>query len=145
MTFTTTDDPSRVDRDWLWRTLNEQAYWTKFRPHTREEFERSLDNSWRVVSVFDEETGAQVGFARAVSDGVDIAYLADVIVDEPYRGKGVGKLIVKTMIEDGPGANFLHWLLITADAHGLYQQYGFTAPDDMMMWRLDPSLPPKEH
>ena len=47
--------------------------------------------------------GATVGFARAVSDGVDFAYLADVYVEAAARGAGLGTALVRAMIEDGPG------------------------------------------
>ena len=77
---------------------------------------------------YDVSTGRQVGYARAVSDGVSDVYLADVIVDPGHRGRGIGKLLVKTMVDGGPGAAF-RWTLFTDDAHGLYAQFGFAAPD----------------
>jgi hypothetical protein len=72
------DDPSRIDRDWVWQMLSTQVYWHRWR--SRAQIEAQLDGAWRIVGVYDEETGAQVGFARAVSGGVNDAYLADVIV-----------------------------------------------------------------
>ena len=88
----------------------------------------------RVVGVYDGATGRQVGFARAVSDGVNDAYLADVVVDPADRGRGVGTLLVRTMIDDGPGARF-RWTLFTDDAHGLYAKFGFETPDRTAMVR----------
>ena len=126
------DDPSRVDRDWVWKMLSTEAYWHRWR--TREHIEAQVDAAWRVVGVYDGETSAQVGFARAVSDGVNDAYLADVIVAPEARGLGVGKLLVQAMIDDGPGAEF-RWTLFTSDAHGLYAQFGFAAPDSTAMVR----------
>lgn len=78
-----------------------------------------------------------VGFARAVSDGVAIAYLADVFVVVPAQGMGLGKELVATIIERGPGADF-RWMLHTADAHGLYEQFGFEKPDITYMERPRP-------
>jgi len=75
-----------------------------------------------------------VGFARALSDGVALAYLADVYVLENHRGRGLGRALLQEMIEDGPGKEF-RWLLHTADAHGLYREFGFTAPDATIMER----------
>lgn len=126
------DHPSRVDRDWLWRMLSTEAYWSRWR--TREQVEAQLDGAWRVIGVYDDESGAQVGYARAVSDGVSDAYLADVIVAPEARGRGAGKLLVKAMVDDGPGAQF-RWTLFTGDAHGLYAQFGFAAPDAKAMVR----------
>ena len=112
--------------------LSTEAYWLRWR--TRAQVEAQLDGAWRVVGVYDEETGAQIGFARAVSDGVNDAYLADVIVAPESRGRGAGKLLMRAMIDDGPGAEF-RWTLFTSDAHGLYEQYGFGVPDSRAMVR----------
>jgi GNAT superfamily N-acetyltransferase len=126
------DDPSRIDRDWVWKMLSTEVYWATWR--SRADIETQLDVAWRVVGVYDDETGAQIGFARAVSDGVNFAYLADVIVEPEARGRGAGKLLVQAMIEDGPGAEF-RWTLFTSDAHGLYTQFGFGTPDSTAMVR----------
>lgn len=75
-----------------------------------------------------------MGFARAVSDGVAFAYLADVFVDPSTRGHGLGVALVKLMIDDGPGRDF-RWTLHTADAHGLYGRYGFIRPDSTYLER----------
>ena len=74
-----------------------------------------------------------VGFARALSDGGS-AYLADVYVLPAHRGRGLGKAIVALMVEQGPGAGF-RWMLHTADAFGLYRQFGFAPPPDNYMER----------
>lgn len=75
-----------------------------------------------------------VGFARAVSDGVAFAYLADLYVDPEVRGRGLGGELVRFMIDAGPGAEF-RWALHTADAHGLYERFGFAAPNATYMER----------
>ena len=98
------------------------------------DFEAQLASAWRVVGVYETASGRQVGFARAVSDGVAFAYLADVFILPDARGAGLGKELVATMIDRGPGASF-RWTLHTADAHGLYQQYGFAAPDETYLER----------
>jgi GNAT superfamily N-acetyltransferase len=131
VTYEASDDRSRTDRDWLWKMLSTEAYWGRTR--TREQVEAQLAGAWRIIGIFDQ-AGAQVGYARAVSDGIGDAYLADVIVDPAHRGAGIGKLIVRAMIEDGPGADF-RWTLFTRDAHGLYEQFGFGAPDQTAMVR----------
>lgn len=51
-----------------------------------------------------------------------------------HRGHDLGKRIVSSMIEDGPGAHF-RWTLFTGDAHGLYRQFGFAEPDTTAMVR----------
>jgi GNAT superfamily N-acetyltransferase len=125
------DSPSRIDRDLVWRFMTEQAYWGKWRD--RDVLDRQIDASWRTVGCYDD-TGAMVGFARAISDGVSLAYLADVFVLPEHRGRGLGVALVKAMIDDGPGAHF-RWMLHTGDAHGVYAKAGFRAPDATMMER----------
>jgi GNAT superfamily N-acetyltransferase len=112
--------------------LSTEAYWGRWRE--REHFEAQLESAWRIVGVYERESGRQVGYARAMSDGVSEAYLADVIVDPEHRGRGIGKLLIRTMIEEGPGAVF-RWTLFTDDAHGLYEQFGFAPPDHRAMVR----------
>lgn len=107
------DDSGRIDRDAVWEFLSTQAYWGRFR--TRADFEKQLASAWRIVGVYETATARQVGFARAVSDGVSFAYLADVFIVPGVRGSGLGKELVATMIDRGPGAGF-RWTLHTADA-----------------------------
>jgi GNAT superfamily N-acetyltransferase len=129
--FEIDDDPARVDRDAVWRFLSTEAYWGRHRSRT--DVEAQLDDAWRLVAAYDDD-GATVGFARAVSDGVAFAYLADVYVDAAARGAGLGTALVRAMIDDGPGRAF-RWTLFTQDAHGLYARFGFAAPDATAMVR----------
>ena len=126
------DDAGRVDVDAVWGFLSTEAYWGKSR--TRADLEAQLATAWRVVGVYEAGSGRLVGFARAISDGVAYAYLSDVFVTAEARGNGLGKELVATMVDRGPGARF-RWSLHTSDAHGLYQQYGFAAPDDRYLER----------
>jgi len=130
--FELDDDPARLDRDALWSFLSRQAYWGRWR--TREVVEHQVASAWRVVGVYEAATGRMFGFARAVSDGVALAYLADLYVSEDVRGQGLGKELVRAMVESGPWADF-RWMLHTADAHGLYAQFGFARPDETYLER----------
>jgi GNAT superfamily N-acetyltransferase len=124
------DDPARIDADEVWAYLSTEVYWGRWR--SRADFDLQLAGAWRVVGAYAD--GAQVGFARAVSDGVALAYLADVYVLPEHRGHGLGKALVAAMVEDGPGRDF-RWLLHTADAHDLYRPFGFTEPDEKCLER----------
>ena len=132
MDYVLDDDPARIQRDIVWQWLSTEAYWGRWR--TRAQIETQLDTAWRVVGAYRADTGAQVGFARAVSDGVGFAYLADVFVLADHRGHGLGKRLMQLMIEDGPGRD-MRWTLFTGDAHDLYRQFGFTEPDRTAMVR----------
>jgi GNAT superfamily N-acetyltransferase len=125
-------DPDRVDVDAVWAFLDTEAYWARWR--TREDFQTQLHSAWRVVGAYDRQSGQLMGFARAVSDGLSVAYLADVFVIPAARGSGLGKAIVDHMIEEGPGRDLL-WMLHTADAHGLYAQFGFAPPNSRYLER----------
>ena len=117
------DDPERIDVDAVHAFISKESYWGQGRP--REKVVRTITGSARVVGLYDQ--GRQVGFARAVSDRATIAYLADVYVLRPYRGRGLGLELVREVIEGGGegGLSKIHWLLHTADAQGLYERLGF--------------------
>ena len=126
------DDPRRLDLDVICDFLTTEAYWHRWR--TREQVRAQVEGAWRVVGAYDGTSGALVGFARALSDGICEAYLADVFVVADHRGRGLGKAIVRRMVDDGPGAH-LRWWLATADAHGLYRQFGFAEPGPTVLVR----------
>ena len=138
MEYELDDDPARIDRDAVWTWLSTEAYWGRWRD--RADFEAQLDSAWRMVGVYRADTREQVGFARAVSDGVCFAFLADVYVDGAHQGAGLGKRLVAGMIDDGPGADY-RWMLVTRDAHMLYEQFGFETPGPDVMVR--PASPAK--
>jgi GNAT superfamily N-acetyltransferase len=79
--------------------------------------------------------GAQVGFARVVSDFATVAYLGDVFVLESHRGRGLSKWMMECIMQHPALQNLRRWILLTRDAHGLYAQSGFTpvkAPERYM-------------
>jgi GNAT superfamily N-acetyltransferase len=127
--FVLDDDPARVDLDAVWAFLSTEAYWGTER--SRELVERQVREATRVVGLYRE--GRQVGFARVVSDG-RIAYLADVYVLAEHRGRGLGVELVREAVDEGPQRDLL-WLLHTADAHRLYERFGFGPPSDRVLER----------
>ena len=124
------DDPARVDVAAAISFLTTEAYWGRWRGG--EDISRQIAAAWRVVGAYDR-SGAMIGFARAFGDD-GTAYLADVYVLPGHRGTGLGKAIVRAMIEDGPGSGW-RWMLHTSDAHGLYRQFGFTRPNGRYLER----------
>jgi N-acetyltransferase len=138
-TYEIDDDPARVDPAAAAAFLTTQAYWGRWRAEP--DIRRQIAGAWRVTGVYDQ-AGAMVGFARAAGDGGS-AYLADVYVLPPHRGAGLGRAIVAMMVDEAPGAG-QRWMLHTADAHGLYRQFGFAAPDGRYLerpaeYRRDPA------
>jgi GNAT superfamily N-acetyltransferase len=101
--------------------ISQQSYWGRGR--SREAMAQAIAGSARVVGLYRD--GEQVGFARAISDGAVIAYLADVYVLPAYRGHGLGLELVREIVDGGPRWN-VRWLLHTADAQHLYGKLGFS-------------------
>jgi len=128
--FELDDDPARIDVKAVHRYLSEESYWAAERE--LETVERLVREAARVIGLYHD--GAQIGFARAVTDGVAAAYLADVYVLPDYRGQGLGEELLREMVEHGSLAN-VRWLLHTRDAHALYARLGFGPPGRRLMER----------
>jgi GNAT superfamily N-acetyltransferase len=119
------DDPDRVDVDAVFRFLNEEAYWVRGR--TRETIDRLVHGSTRVIAAYTPD-GELVGFCRVMSDASNMAWLGDVFVLEPHRGRGIGVELVREAVEDPRHRDCL-WYLNTRDAHELYERFGFRRAD----------------
>ena len=134
--YVVTTDASRLDIDYIHAFLTE-SYWARDIP--RDVVARAIENSLN-FGLFEGER--QVGFARAITDRAWYAYIADVFVDESYRGKGLGKLIMEAVTSHPDLQNLRRMMLGTADAHGLYRQFGFTDVDKPERWmeRGDPAI-----
>jgi GNAT superfamily N-acetyltransferase len=124
------DDVGRIDREEVHRFLSEEAYWATGRPRATQD--RLIAEASRVVGLYDGDR--QIGFCRAFTDGLAVAYLADVYVLPAYRGRGLGEELVREMIDNGPYAQ-VKWLLHTTDAHGLYRRLGFDDPSYKVLER----------
>lgn len=125
-------EAGRVDRARVHQWLSDQSYWAQGRG--REQQDAAFDAS-RNYGVYLIRTGEQVGYARVVTDGVTFAWLCDVFVATEARGQGIGKMLAAGVMADLEPLNLKRILLSTADAHGLYAQYGFTEliePSKMM-------------
>lgn len=120
--YTVSTDPTQFDVDMIHQFLSKRSYWASGVPV--EVVKRSIAGSL-CFGVFHGHQ--QVGFARVISDFSTMAYLADVFILEDYRGKGLGKLLMQSIMEHPDLQHLRRWLLGTLDAHGLYRQYGFTA------------------
>jgi GNAT superfamily N-acetyltransferase len=133
------DDPARIDLNAVHDYLANESYWAEGR--SRETVERLVRQASRVVGLYHNGPGdsknptfRQVGFARAFSDGVALAYLADVYVLPKHRGRGLGIELVREIVENGPLAD-VRWVLHTRDAHDLYRKFGFNEPSERLLER----------
>jgi N-acetylglutamate synthase-like GNAT family acetyltransferase len=127
-------DPARLDLDFVHRFLSEEAYWSP--GVSRETVERSIEHS---ISFGLYRGAEQVGFARVVTDRAAVAYLADVFVVSSDRDRGLGKWLIETVLSHPDLQDLRRIFLGTADAHSLYERFGFRPVDPArMMERRDP-------
>ena len=126
--------PEQLDLDVIHRFLSEEAYWSP--GVDRDVVARSIENSL-CFGLY--RAGEQVGFARVVTDRAAFAWLADVFVLPAHRGHGLGKWLVETVLAHPELQGLRLFMLGTADAHSLYERYGFRPvdPGRMMERRHD--------
>jgi GNAT superfamily N-acetyltransferase len=138
MSVRLSDDRAELQLDMIHGFLS-TSYWSPGIP--RSFVERAIAHSW-CVGAYDD--GAQVGFARLVTDRATFAYLADVFVLPHARGRGISKAMVAFFTDHPELQNLRRWMLATRDAHGVYEGFGFRVPDaeqaGRLMLRLDPDV-----
>jgi GNAT superfamily N-acetyltransferase len=122
-------DRSRLDRDLVHRFLSEEAYWAIGR--TREQNDRVIDASL-CFGVY--EDGRQIAYARVLTDTVAFGYLGDVFVIPEARGRGVGKALIAAVVAHPVVRGLRRLALVTADAQGLYRQFGFDELAQVERW-----------
>ena len=118
--FILTDDPARVDPDALAR-LVKATYWGRTEPIDR--LRAALEGS-HPYAVFAPD-GSLAGCVRITSDGVYNARISDLLILEPYRGRGLGRWIMATLLYSSRFKNVRNWQLATDDAQRLYRRFGF--------------------
>jgi GNAT superfamily N-acetyltransferase len=126
--YTISTDPARLDLDAIAEMLT-RAYWAKGR--TRDMIARYIQHSL-VFGLYHENK--QTGLARVVSDYTTFAWLCDVFIHEDHRGKGLGKWLMETIHKHPDLQGLRRWMLATRDAHGLYQQFGWTPLANPERW-----------
>jgi GNAT superfamily N-acetyltransferase len=134
--FTITCDPAKIDHVVVAEFLA-SSYWAQGIPAAT--VQKSLANSL-CFALLDGDR--QVGFARVISDYATIAYLGDVFVLPEYRGRGLSKWLMECISSHPELQGLRRWILATRDAHGLYEQFGFTplSKPEVFMERHDPNV-----
>ena len=118
--FTISTDKSLLDFDTIYKYLNEESYWA--RGIDAERLKRGIENSM-CFGVYKDN--AQAGFTRVITDMASFAYICDVFILPGYRGVGLSKWLMQTIVEHPDLQGLRRWSLATSDAHGLYKQFGF--------------------
>lgn len=136
--FVISTDESKLDISMIHDFLK-NSYWAE--NISKKTVEKSIKNSL-CFGIY--ECDQQVGFARVISDYATSALLKDVFILESHRGQGLGKWLIKYILEYPELKDIQRWLLGTKDAHELYRRYGFQMPVPetiMVRFNLAPNQP----
>jgi GNAT superfamily N-acetyltransferase len=119
--FKVSSDKKLLQIERIHQFLSTQTYWCLGIP--KETVLRAIEGSlcWGVYT----EDNVQVGFARVITDRATFAWLADVYIEEPYRGKGLSQLMLEAVMKSPELQGLRRFLLATKDAHGVYEKLGF--------------------
>ena len=128
MNFRIIEGADQIDTDEV-VSLLKTTYWANKR--SKEQIRKSMEHS-SCYGVYLDDEQKLVGFARVISDFATTYYLADVVIDQAYRHQGLGKALVSYIVSL-PEYTGLRGLLLTKDAHGLYEKYGFETGDGRAM------------
>ncbi|MBI3092397.1 MAG: GNAT family N-acetyltransferase [Candidatus Tectomicrobia bacterium] len=138
-------DPALLDINVIHAFLT-TSYWATGISHAK--VAQSIAYTPIVFGLYEHDSaaarlGRQVGFARAITDKTTFAYLADVFVLAEHRGKGLGKWLVECFLTHPDLQWVRFWTLVTDDAHGLYERYGFQHTPHPEWWMEIIGKPPK--
>lgn len=123
-----TTDKSLMQLDVIHAWLSTESYWVQGIP--LEVVKQAFENSFCIAVLKD---GAQVGYARFVTDYATVAWLGDVFIMEDHRGQGLSKKMMEILTGLDWVKKLRKLFLGTRDAHGLYAQYGF-GPVELDKW-----------
>ena len=113
-------DKNELNMGFIHGFLSNEAYWCMGIP--LETVKRSVENSLCFGVYYGDD---QVGFARVITDYATIAYLGDVFIVSAHQGKGLAKRMMEKIMGYPELQGLRRWILLTADAHELYRQFGW--------------------
>ncbi|MEO6177941.1 MAG: GNAT family N-acetyltransferase [Flavobacterium circumlabens] len=119
--FLITTDKTKLDLVAIHDFLSKDSGWSDNIPF--EKVKTSIDNSLN-FGLF--HNSKQIGFARVISDFSTIAYLGDIYVLDDYRGQGLSKKLMESVMTHPNLQGLRRWILLTSTADWLYKKYGFT-------------------
>ena len=119
--YTLSTDKSKLDINLIHDFLCNKSYWAKGIPF--DTVKTAIENS---VCFGIYCNNKQVGFARVITDISTFGYIGDVFVIEEHRGKGLSKWLMECIMKHHELQGFRRWIILTRDAHDLYQKFGFT-------------------
>jgi GNAT superfamily N-acetyltransferase len=127
--FQISTDKSLLDFDVIFNYLDKESYWSQGIPV--ETLKKAIESAL-CFGVYQQNK--QIGFARVVSDKATFAYICDVFILADHRRIGLSKWMIQTIIKHPELQGLRRWSLATADAQGLYSQFGFTQISKPERW-----------
>ena len=121
--FVLYDENDKVHVETVHAMLTE-TYWARGR--SLETVQDTVDRCL-CFSLYDDSS--QIGFTRVLTDYATYAVILDVVIQEPFRGQGLGKWMM-ACITNHPDIVRLKQVLWTSSADGLYRKYGFEVPEN---------------
>ena len=136
MDYSFSTDRAHMDIDTIHEFLVD-SYWAKGIP--KDLLQQAIDNSFCFGMIHATKL---VAFGRFVTDYATFAYLADVFVVPAHRGKGLSKTMMAEVLARPEIQGLRRMLLVTRDAHGLYEKFGFEQVTDSrrFMQQVDPDI-----
>lgn len=113
--------------------LRSAVQWKQF---TEQQAKTAIEGSLLTVVAYDDDR--PIGMGRIVGDGAVICYIQDLIVIPEYQGKGVGQMIMESLIDYVeelrlPNTEMMLDLMCAAGRESFYKKFGFTArPTDKL-------------
>lgn len=126
-------DPARIDAARVHEWLSTDAYWALGR--SREKQDRAIAASLN-FGAYATDSGEQVAYARVLTDHATFAWLCDVYVAPAARGRGIGTALVAAVRDELEPYGLRRILLATADAHGVYEKFGFKGLPEPDKWMI---------
>ncbi|OFX21042.1 MAG: GNAT family N-acetyltransferase [Bacteroidetes bacterium GWA2_31_9] len=122
-------DKSMLNLNVIHDFIANKSYWGKNIPF--ETVKTSVENSLNFGLYHKKKL---IGNARVISDFSTIAYLGDVFVLEEFRGQGLSKWLIETVVSHPNLQGLRRWILLTSDAHELYKKYGWKIVEKPENW-----------
>ncbi|MET1259299.1 GNAT family N-acetyltransferase [Flagellimonas sp. DF-77] len=129
-------DPDKLDIDFVYRYLSQTAYWSKGRTKTQVETAMAHSLCFGMYT----PDGSQIGFARVATDFVVFAWLMDVFISPGYTDQGLGKTLIRHVMEHPDLQQVNGFGLRTKDAQALYRKFGFETIEDPDTWMFKDNM-----
>jgi len=121
--------------DWL--RMKEIYHSVGWKKHNEEKIKKIFNLSNVIAIAYHKDR--IVGFGRGISDGIFNAAIYDVVIENQYQNKGIGKQIISNLLDQLEDISCVH-LVATTGNEEFYRKLGFKNMKTAMARYLDPNL-----